>query len=244
MKTRVALPIGAFHDSAMPYRQALEAVGLEVRVLSSDQVSTAHDAVAAEFLSDVSGLLLAGGGDIDPLLMADAEHHPKVYGVDANRDRFERAVFIQAWRRELPILAVCRGMQVVNWVLGGTLYADIDDCCAPPGAPKRHRQSEFGHARHERTHPIAVTPQTLLHDILQADRVDVNSIHHQAICRVADGFTINAVAPDGVIEGMEFPQRDFVLAVQFHPEELWHDGPQFRRIFERFGQAALNLARH
>lgn len=235
---RVVLPIGLSQDSVAPYREALEAVGLIVRVVSSSDFTVKHESVAGALLDDTHGLLLAGGGDIDPLLIGTSDaSHPTVYGVDVNRDRLERALFTVAWRRHLPILAICRGMQVMNWALGGTLYADIDDCFSPQGVAKGHRQTDQGLPRTARTHSITVKRETLLHDILRTDVLVVNSIHHQGVRRIADPLVVNAVASDAIVEGMEAPGRDFALAVQFHPEELWRDEPLFSRLFERFARA-------
>jgi putative glutamine amidotransferase len=238
---RVGLTIGRYHDSATPYRQALEAAGLEVVVLPSTEVDGGHREAARHRLSDLDGVVLAGGGDIDPALLGDAPH-PTVYGVDRNRDEWERAVFDEAWSRAMPVFAICRGMQVMNWALGGTLHPDVDACCPPMGAAKSHRQTDLGFPRSARTHEVALVPSRL-RDILGADRIAVNSIHHQAVARVAGGLVVTALADDGVVEGFESASRDFALGVQFHPEELWRDEEAFARLFAAFGQAAERYRR-
>lgn len=241
---RIGLTIGPFQDSAIAYRRALEAAGLQVFVMSSADVCAEHPASAARLLDHVDGVLLAGGGDIDPHLIGSADaHHPSVYGVDPNRDVFERAVFEEAWRRGMPLFAICRGMQLMNWALGGTLCPDIDAFHEPRGVPKRHRQTDLGHTRGARTHSISLARPSLLYDIVECDRLSVNSIHHQSLGRVADGLRVSALADDGVIEAVESADRDFVLGVQFHPEEVWADEAVFLRLFERFGQAALRRLR-
>jgi len=209
-----------------------------VRVVCSADVPDDHDRAAAGLLAGARGVLLPGGGDIDPLLIGTPQaSHPTVYGVDRNRDLWERAVFEQAWDRGLPLLAVCRGMQVMNWALGGTLYADIDDCCPPLQVAKGHRQTDGGLPRGALTHDIHIDRSSLLYGILGQERVRVNSIHHQSVRDLAPGLVATAWALDGVIEGMEDPRRRFALAVQFHPEELWRDHPLFARLFSRFAEA-------
>lgn len=239
MSTLVGLTIGMNEDAARPYVQALQAAGLEVYVLRSGSVTNDHDGAAARLMVGLKGLVMAGGGDIDPGLIGRPDaFHSTVYGVDPNRDRFERAMFEEAWRRGMPVLPICRGMQVVNWAMGGTLWADIDAFCEPVGQEHRHCQTLYGFPRNACTHRVALQPGSRLREIIGADSVQVNSIHHQSVARVADGWTVTAVAPDGVIEGMEYPSREFAVAVQFHPEELWSEHDSFRRLFSAFGQAA------
>lgn len=229
----VALTMGAIADRAVPYVDALQAAGLRVRVLGAAD-HTPEQAVAA--LRDVQGLVLAGGGDIDPALLG-CDVHPTVADVDPRRDAMECAVFRRAWERELPVLAICRGMQLMNWVLGGTLHADVDACVSPYGQPKFHRQTEYGKARHEIGHTIHIRPGTHLAEILGAGDVEVNTIHHQCLDRVADSLTVTAVAPDGVIEAVEVPNLPFVLGVQFHPEAMFRHHPPMLKLFAAFAQA-------
>lgn len=237
-RRRVVLTVGRMHDTATPYRGALEAAGLEVLVFSSADVTAHHAEVAAQRLDEVQGVVLAGGGDIDPAALGETEPwHPLVYGVDGNRDAWERAVFDEAWRRGMPVLAICRGAQVMNWALGGTLWADIDDQHEPRATPKHHRQTDYGQARGSLTHPITVSPDSLLGSVLGEERLQVNSIHHQAIRQVGAGLVVTARADDGVIEAVEDPSRPFAVGVQFHPEELWAAHPVFFRLFEAFSAA-------
>lgn len=240
---RVAITVGQNFDTPKPYRAVLEAVGLDVTVLSSVDVTTQHAAAATRALEGFHGIVMAGGGDIDPDLQGgEAAHHPTVYGVDRNRDDWERAVFDEAWRRDMPVFAICRGMQLMNWALGGTLCADIDDLHAPRGVEKRHRQTDYGYARADATHDIVIAPRTQLHRLLGEARITVNSIHHQAVLVPAPGLVVTARSDDGVIEAFEHPERVFGLGVQFHPEDMWRQNEAFKRLFSGFGEAVSAFA--
>lgn len=240
---RVAITVGSHVDTSVPYREVLEQLGLEVRVLSSTDVQGDWEQAARLALADVHGIVMAGGADIDPVLLGGGEaHHPEVYGCDSRRDHWERAVFEEACRRDMPIFAICRGMQVMNWAMGGTLWADIDDLHPPRGAAKRHRQTDYGYGRSEPTHPIRIAAGSRFHHIVQENRIGVNHLHHQAVRDVAPGLVATAWADDGVIEAIEHPGHAFVVGVQFHPEEMWRNAPASRRLFEAFGEAAETFA--
>lgn len=239
-RRRVALTVGAVLEKSAPYAAALEDAGLDPEVMSAGSWAGRHpswEAAAQAALRDKAGLVLAGGGDIDPSLLGRKAIHPTVADVDASRDRFERALFAEAWRRELPILAICRGMQLMNWCLGGTLVDDIDSEVAPRGLPKHHRQTEYGKERHELGHAIQVVPGSRLAAIMGAGELMVNTIHHQALDCVAAPLQVTATAPDGVVEAVEAPDRRFVLGVQFHPEAMVRHHPRFRALFEAFAAA-------
>ena len=179
-----------------------------------------------EYLDLISGLVVTGGAfDVDPALFGAEVRHPSVT-IKAHRTDFEWAVTKGALERDLPVLGICGGQQLLNVVLGGTLIQhipdEIDDALA-------HEQPN---PRDEAGHDVAVIENTLLHSISGALKLSVNSAHHQAVNDVGDNVVINAVAPDGVIEGIEAPNYAFCLGVQWHPE--FSIDPADSRIFDAF----------
>ena len=160
----------------------------------------------------LDGVLLPGGGDIAPEIY-QAQRHTKLYGVDEQRDAMEIALTQWAVEDDLPIFGICRGIQVMNVALGGTLIQDIPDCVQ---TDLRH-SSGLELARNTILHNVRVDSGTKLAAILGDTDVPVNSIHHQALEQVADVFRITAHADDGLVEGLEIPQKRFALAVQWHP---------------------------
>ena len=185
---------------------------------------------AGTYVAGLDGLLVTGGNfDLDPALFGASERHPKVTTKD-RRTAFEMAATQAALERDLPLLGICGGMQLLNVALGGTLIQHIPD--EVEGA-LAHEQPN---PRTEPGHEVAVTPETLLHRICGAETLAVNSAHHQAAKAVPEGTAINARAPDGVIEGIEAEGRRFCLGVQWHPE--YHISAGDAAIFEAFVTAA------
>lgn len=165
-----------------------------------------------EYLRIIAGLVVTGGAfDIDPALYGAAERHATVT-LKARRTRFEWAITTGAVERDLPILGICGGQQLLNVVLGGTLFQHIPD--AVPNALEHEQKTP----RTEPGHEVIVVPGTLLHRITGAEQLPVNSAHHQAAETVGPGIVASAHAPDGVIEAIEDPRRTFCLGVQWHPE--------------------------
>jgi putative glutamine amidotransferase len=183
-----------------------------------------HEAALADaYLDGLDGLLVTGGAfDVDPALFGAASKHASVTTKD-RRTEFEYAMVKGALARDLPILGICGGEQLLNVVLGGTLHQHIPD--EIPGA-LAHEQPN---PRTEPGHSVAVVPGTLLHRTTARDTMQVNSAHHQAVKDVGPGVCVNARAPDGVIEGIELPGRRFCLGVEWHPEYLIDPGDE--RIF-------------
>jgi putative glutamine amidotransferase len=173
----------------------------------------------------LDGLLLTGGGDVDPALFGEAPH-PTVDEVAPARDTLEMGAVRIALERGLPILAVCRGVQILNVALGGSLYQDVG---TDPGTSIRHRQTE---ARDQATHPVSVKSGSRLAETVGADELDVNSMHHQVVKALGEGLVPVAWAPDELIEGVEMTDSSrFVLGVQWHPEELCRRSEPARRLF-------------
>lgn len=193
-----------------------------------------HSPGALARLSEyVDGVLLTGGGDIDPALFGETPH-PKTELVSAERDALElERVTRQAIDAGVPLLAICRGLQVLNVARSGTLHQHVPDLF---GDAVTHSQSG---ARSDRTHEVIVEPGTLLADLAGAARLRVNSLHHQAIKDLGDGLKPVAWAEDKVIEAVELPgARGFVLGVQWHPEELVDDDPTALALFRALVDAA------
>lgn len=176
-------------------------------------IALPHEPGLAEpYLALVDGLVVTGGAfDVDPALYGAGERHGTVR-LKERRTRFEWAVTDGAVRRGLPLLGICGGQQLLNVVLGGTLIQHIPDAL-PQALP--HEQTN---PRDQPGHEVLVTRGTLLHRITGADRLPVNSAHHQAAERVGTGVVVSATAPDGVIEAIELPRHPFCLGVQWHPE--------------------------
>lgn len=180
--------------------------------------------LADAYLDTIDALVVTGGAfDVDPALYGDDGRHATV-SLKEGRTEAELALTRGALARNKPVLGICGGQQLLAVVLGGTLIQHIPD--AVPNA-LAHEQPN---PRHEPGHAVAVTPGTLLHRIVGATEMRVNSAHHQAVRAPGPHAVVNAVAPDGVIEGIEDAAHRFCLGVQWHPEYLIDPGD--RRIFD------------
>jgi putative glutamine amidotransferase len=193
-----------------------------------------HDARALRALLErIDGVLLTGGGDVDPARFGE-EPHPTVSDVSAERDVLEIALARHALEERMPLLAICRGVQVLNVALGGSLHQDVANS---PGTPIAHSQKA---PRHEPTHAVKIEAGSRLADVVGAHDLDVNSMHHQAIKELGQGLRAVAFSsPDGLIEAVEpADARGFLLGVQWHPEELAPHQPAARRLFAALIAAA------
>lgn len=234
--------ITPFFHEGRPYPRAGVALGyLEAVQLSGGTPiilpMTQDRAVLEAAYALCDGILLPGGSDVSPLHYGE-EPHVKLDTVDPLRDQTEIYLCQRALHDDMPILAICRGLQVMNVAAGGTLYQDIhaqlDENCL------RHFQSftvEWA------SHSIQVHEDTLLRSVIGEAEVMVNSYHHQAVKDVAKDFKVSAVAKDGVIEGLESPNHSFALGVQWHPE-LMHTQRDFNlALFRRHIEASALYAR-
>ena len=168
--------------------------------------------IAESYLDTIDALVITGGAfDVDPSLFGDTTRHETVITKDRRTD-FEIAVTSGAIERDMPVLGICGGQQLLNVVLGGTLIQHI------PDEIKGALAHEQPNPRDQPGHAIKVTPGTLLHKITGTETMSVNSAHHQAVRTIGKGIVIDAIAPDGVIEGIEAPGKRFCLGVQWHPE--------------------------
>ena len=184
-----------------------------------------------ELIETLDGLLLTGGSDIDPALYGQ-QPHPETTGVVRDRDRAEIELLRAAMDAGLPVLGICRGLQLINVLRGGTLIQHLADGDADAGM---HKGPPGTFTRH----PVAIEPGTRLHAML-GDGLDVDSCHHQAPDRLGDGLTVTAHAPDGVVEGIELADQAFCVAVLWHPEEdAEGGGPLFRELVSQAARLAV-----
>jgi putative glutamine amidotransferase len=185
---------------------------------------------------ELDGVFLPGGADIDPASYGE-ERHARCDKGDPARDEVELTLVRWALTDRKPILGVCRGLQLVNLAAGGTLYQDLAE--QMPGAIK-HDYFPFGgrYARDYLSHEVRVAEHTKLAEILGAGALKVNSMHHQGVRRLGDHLVASAVAPDGLVEGLERADASYLVAVQWHPEALVDNDARTRRLFESFVEAA------
>jgi len=212
-KPRIAITVSPRRGEPyyLPYRKAVEAAGAEPIELPPGTRS----------LPDVDGLLLPGGWDVDPAFYGESKDE-KVGPIDRELDETELRLFKQAREKEIPVLGICRGQQVINVALGGSLVQHLED----------HDVRGFG--RSHLAHTIEVIdPGSELGHAAGEHKIRVNSFHHQAIRRLAAGLHQTAKGEDGTVEGVE-SDDGLIVAVQCHPEELTTDLPWARRLFERF----------
>jgi gamma-glutamyl-gamma-aminobutyrate hydrolase PuuD len=186
-----------------------------------------------ESLDRVDGVLLSGGPDVHPDHYGQPLHPTTV--VDNDRDTFEIPLSREAVARDVPLFAICRGVQVLNVAAGGTLVQDI------PSAIETELDHRIQEPKHAPAHGVRVAPDTVLASTLgagrQLDTCTVNSRHHQAVDRVAPSFIVSAVSTDGIVEAIERPESQFCVGVQWHPENFWRTG-EFDGLFEAFVSAA------
>lgn len=212
------------------YRQSILHAGGDVRILDASMP-------VEQALAGIDGLMLTGGDDVAPSRYHEAAH-ATVVEAEPGRDEFEIAIIHAARAKRLPILAICRGIQVLNVACGGTLVQDIPSQLPGAGAhslPVPHNEP------YALAHEVWIEKDSLLSKLMRERVVDesceVNSRHHQAVKDVAPGFQVSATAPDGVIEAIEDPAVPFCLGVQWHPENFFRTG-EFRALFEGFLEAA------
>ncbi len=190
-----------------------------------------------EFLGAIDALVLPGGGDVDPALYG-GNAHALLYGVNRGRDEMELALARAAVEREIPTLAICRGMQVLNVALGGTLIEHLPDVVGNQ-VPHRGRTSGT-YAPHD----VAVEADSRLGRIVGGTRTDTASSHHQAVRALGRDLVVTAKAADGTIEAVEVPRHKFLVGVQWHPEHTADREPAQQRLFDALVQATRGSAGH
>lgn len=213
------------HYAGRAYTAAVAAAGGTPVLLPA--VEGAGAAYADDYLEAVGGIVLAGGTDIDPALYGGG--WPPVQTAEPDRDALERALVIGARERGLPLLGVCRGMQMINIALGGTLHEHIEhqDVEAQPS----------GTFADVRLHTLPLDRGSLAQRVLGRDEVEVLCMHHQAPDRIGDGLRVSARARDGIVEAIELDDG-FVLGVLWHPEHMLDRGPLQARLYESLVAAA------
>ena len=191
--------------------------------------------ILTTLLTRLDGLLLPGGIDLHPNRYGE-EVHPLTEEADLELDEFEITLASWAFQEDIPVLGVCRGMQLINIAFGGSLYQDIDEQY-PESIGHTHRNLPRTHLAHR----ISVDPGSRMEKILGTQAVWVNSLHHQAIKEPGKGVRITGRAPDGIPELLEVSGYRFVMAAQCHPEEIYSIEPAFARLFSVFVQASSSL---
>ena len=220
---------GAF---AVPeaYAEAVWRAGGRPVLLTAHEGSDLGEADEEALLRGLDGLLLAGGGDVDPFLY-DTEPHETLYGQDRDRDLLEMAILREAVASRVPVLAICRGIQLANVALGGTLHQHVPDLGTDlHGSPRGE-----GYTPHE----VEIAAGSRLAEICGAGAHVVQSSHHQAIDILGDGFTITAETEDGIVEGIERADSWFV-GVQWHPEVAATGEPEQQALFDAFVSEAAS----
>ncbi len=224
-QTRLGLQDQAWHLIADDYISAIEKAGGVPIILPV----TENEETRQQLLSQIDGILFTGGSDLDPQLYGELPS----YGlgpVQPRRDQHEINLAKRAlYETDLPILGICRGMQLLNVVTGGTLFQDLKQD-KPEGMNHGLSTSPKAHP----VHPVAITKDSLFHHVFESETIGVNSYHHQAIRQIGEGFEATMVAPDGLIEGIEWKGDRFVCAVQWHPEMMATSVPQIASLFNAF----------
>jgi len=239
----MSLPVIGLTSRTMPFRAARQQRPTETVTRSYiDAVERAgglcmllpntHVERADAYLDRIDGLLLTGGDDPDPVLFGE-DPHPQIELVDPRRDHFEIALIHGARRRGIPIFGICRGVQMLNIALGGDIYQDVP---SQTDSGLQHTQQRLDDGP---WHEVQVAENSLLARILGVRNLRVNSFHHQACRKPAEGLNVSAAAGDGVPEALEDPSFEFCLGVQWHPELSAGEG---EKLFEAFVQAARNRA--
>ncbi len=223
MGNKVLISYGYEHKVG-PYLEAVRSAGLEPFL---------HKADTAITLDQVEGLLLTGGSDVDPARYGQSVNS-ETQDIDPVRDEIECNLIEAALSKDVPVLAICRGMQILNVALGGTLLQHVES--------GRHRPEISD--KSAPVHEVEIEPGTLLNEIAGTRRMQVNSRHHQAIARLGERLRIAATDPeDGMIEAVECSDKRFVLGVQWHPEDQIAKQPEQLRLFHAFARALEYVSR-
>lgn len=212
------------------YVNAIENAGGTALILPITQRGKTLDSL----ISQLDGIVFSGGGDI-ALKHFNGASHPRVYGVQPERDEFEFRLLERALTSGIPLLAICRGIQILNVAFGGDLYTHIAD--QVKGAVKHDWFP--GYPRDKLAHTVKLQPNSKLNEIFNQRQIQVNSLHHQGIARIGGGLAATAFAPDSLVEGLEVSDAHFAIGVQWHPECLSED-PMMEKLFRALIDACLD----
>ncbi|HYL36237.1 MAG TPA: gamma-glutamyl-gamma-aminobutyrate hydrolase family protein [Bryobacteraceae bacterium] len=210
-----------------PYEAALRQAGIEPVRISPD---------VPRSLASLEGLVLTGGTDVNPTRYGQPPA-PETDHPDDPRDQLETRLVQEVLATGKPLLAICRGMQLLNVVCGGTLIQHL-----PSSSPHRFKKPGDAPGRHSAAHTVRVAPGTRLESIIGEGEHEMNSRHHQAVDQPGEGLIVSAVSSDGVIEALEQPGEAFVVAVQWHPEDRVLVSEADRRLFEAFAEEVARFA--
>lgn len=178
------------------------------------------------YLSLIDGIMFTGGNDISPILYGE-NPIKEVVSVSKERDSFEFSLYNKAYKRNIPMFGICRGAQLINTAAGGTLYQDIN----------AQKENSISHSQSENPsgnlyHSVKISKDSKLYSIMGSEELCVNSFHHQSVKEAAPGFNITALSPDGIVEAIESTGKNFILGVQWHPERLVDNHPEFLKLFK------------
>jgi putative glutamine amidotransferase len=211
---------GDSYSNGLRYAQAIARAGGVVLTIPPLAESLEH---VAELVTDCDGVLIQGGGDIDPRRYGESQRSDKVYGIVSAHDDLEIAIVLEAVRQDKPLLAICRGIQILNVALGGTLHQDLGDVLAD-------RESHW-----DTYHPISLVPNSRIAVAMGAKSPQrSHSYHHQALKTVAPDLQIVGQAPDGVIEAVEHRSSRWIVGVQWHPEDDAAGTSEQQSLFDQF----------
>ncbi|MCC6802511.1 MAG: gamma-glutamyl-gamma-aminobutyrate hydrolase family protein [Anaerolineae bacterium] len=240
MRPLIGITTADYEDHGKPYHRAYarnawairDAGGLPVYIptgIDGDELRELYERLDA--------VLLPGGPDVDPAYYGEARH-PQTRIIDDARDTLELTLARWMYEDDRPLFGICRGHQVINVAFGGSLVQDIPS----------EVETELAHdtpdtlPRTTIRHEVALAPDSRLASILGRTQVAVNSLHHQSVGRPAPGVVITGYSPDGIVEALEAPDKQFVLSVQWHPEDLYGDDEAMKRLFASFVKAARESA--